>query len=322
MHAHVIDGGQIRKLTDPDAIREAHAKGQHLWVEIGEPSAASEAVLTEMFGLHPLIVEDIFSERSVPKIDEFATHAYIVVHAIGLGDDPLKPSINLLDLVVGDTFLLTQHREGPTTERLYERLQRTPDLLEKEPAWLAHAFIDGLVDRYEPYMDFLRQRIDAVEEHVLLRAGTVKERDLLPELFALRRTIQALCRSTHHQRQILHRLSSGELPQIPKECTLYFRDVYDHFMRVEERTDDYKDVVTSLVDAYLTVQSNRMNETVKRLTVMSTVLLPLNFIASFYGMNFKNMPELGWPFGRALAVVQMVVLALLVWTWFKRKGWV
>jgi len=322
MHAHVIEAGQVRQIRDPDAIREAHAAGRHLWVEIGDPSATTEAFLTSTFGVHPLIVEDIFGERSVPKIDEFDTHLYIVVHAIGPARDPLVADVGLLDVVIGDTFVLTQHREGPATGLLLDRLQRNPKLLERGPAWLAHAFIDGLVDRYEPYMNALRQRIDAVEEHVLLRAGLADGKDLLPELFALRRVIQALCRTTDHQRQILRRLSRGDLAQIPDDCRLYFRDVYDHFTRVDEHAEDYKDAITSLVDAYLTVQSNRMNETVKRLTLMSTVLLPLNFIASFYGMNFKNMPELSWPWGRAFAVAEMFALALLVWGWFKTKKWV
>jgi len=322
MHAHVLEDGLVERMSDPAAIREAHAAGRHLWVELGEPSPATEAFLTSTFGVHPLIVEDIFGERSVPKIDAFDTHVYIVVHAIGRGDDPLNADLGSLDLVIGKTFLLTQHREGPATERLLERLKGNPKLLEKGPAWLAHSFVDGLVDRYEPYMNLMRQRIDAVEEHVLFRAGLADGRDLLPELFALQRVIQALGRSTHHQRQILHRLSSSPIAQIPEECRLYFRDVDDHFTRVEEKVDDYKDAVTSLVDAYLSVQSNRMNETVKRLTLMSTVLLPLNFLASFYGMNFKNMPEFAWPWGRALAVAEMVALALIVLSWFKKKKWV
>ena len=155
-----------------------------------------------------------------------------------------------------------------------------------------------------------------------MRAGLAEGRDLLPELFALRRVIQALRRSTHHQREILRRLSSNDVKQIPDDCRLYFRDIFDHFTRVDEHAEDYMDAVTSLVDAYLTVQSNRMNDTVKRLTLMSTVLLPLNFIASFYGMNFKGMPELYWPWGRTLAVAEMVALALVIWAWFKRKKWV
>jgi magnesium transporter len=322
MHANVLEDGLVRQIHELDAIRAAHAAGRHLWVEIGEPSPETEATLTSTFGVHPLIVEDIFGERSVPKIDAFDTHVYIVVHAVQRTDDPLKTELGLLDVVIGKTFVLTQHREGPATGRLLERFQRNPRLLEKGPAWLAHAFIDGIVDRYEPYMNGLRQRIDGVEEHVLMRAGLAEGKDLLPELFALRRVIQALRRSTHHQREILQRLSQGEFAQIPGDCRLYFRDIYDHFTRVDEHAEDYMDAVTSLVDAYLTVQSNRMNDTVKRLTLMSTVLLPLNFIASFYGMNFKGMPELYWPWGRTLAVVEMLVLALVIWAWFKRKKWV
>jgi magnesium transporter len=322
MHAHVVEGGKVAQLYDPEAIRKAHAAGRHLWVEIGEPSPETEAFLTSTFGVHPLIVEDIFGERSIPKIDEFDKHVYIVIHALSRTEDPLKVELGLLDVVIGETFVLTQHREGPATGRMLERFQRRPELLDRGPAWLAHSFIDGVVDRYEPYMNALRKHIDAAEEHVLVHAGRGEGKDLLPELFALRRVIQNLHRSTHHQRQILQRLSRSDISQIPEDCRLYFRDVYDHFTRVDEHAEDYKDAVTNLADAYLTVQSNRMNETVKRLTLMSTVLLPLNFIASFYGMNFKYMPELYWGWGRELALGQMAILALLIWAWFKRKKWV
>ncbi len=322
MHARVFEHGKLRELGDLSEIRAAHAAGLHLWVDIGEPSKETELFLTSVFGVHPLIVEDIFGERSVPKIDEFDTHVYIVVHAIRRSDDPLNADVGLLDVIIGNTFVLTQHREGPTSGRLRDLVEKNPQLLERGPAWLAHGFIDGLVDRYEPYMNALRQRIDSVEEHILARAGLADGKDLLPELFALRRSIQALCRTTHHQRQILQTLSRHEIDQIPTDCRLYFRDVYDHLTRVDERASDYKDTVTSLVDAYLTVQSNRMNDTVKRLTLLSTVLLPLNFIASFYGMNFKHMPELAWPWGREVAMAEMVTLAVLVWAWFKAKRWV
>src|ERR1700722_15226161 len=248
MHANVLEEGQVRQIHDPAAIREAHAAGRHLWVEIGEPSPATEAFLTSTFGVHPLIVEDIFGERSVPKIDEFDTHVYVVVHAVQRADDPLKAELGLLDVVIGKTFLLTQHREGPAGGRLQERFQRNPSLLQKGPAWLAHAFIDGVVDRYEPYMLALRHRIDVVEEYVLTRAGLAEGKDLLPELFALRRVIQALRRSTHHQRESLQRLSPDDISQIPGDCRLYFRDVYDHFTRVDEHAEDYMDGVSGLVD--------------------------------------------------------------------------
>jgi magnesium transporter len=322
MHANVFEDGQIRQITEPGAIRAAHERGQHLWVEIGDKTAETEAFLAETFGVHPLIVEDIFGERSIPKIDEFDAHVYIVIHALQRAEDPLKSELGLLDVVIGKTFVLTQHKAGPASGRLLDRFERNPTLLQRGPAWLAHAFIDGVVDRYEPYMNALRQRIDGFEEHVIQHAGKQEEKDLLPELFGLRRVIQALRRTSHHQREILHRLSRGDIEQIPEDCRLYFRDVYDHFTRVDEYAEDYLNAVTALVDAYLTVQSNRMNDTVKRLTLMSTVLLPLNFIASFYGMNFKSMPELYWPWGRAVAVGEMVVLAIVVWAWFRRKKWV
>ena len=143
----------------------------------------------------------------------------------------------------------------------------------------------------------------------------------LPELFALKRSIQTLRRIAPSERDILHRLSRDELREIPRDARPYFRDVFDHFSRVAEQVETNRDVVDNAIDTYVGVQANRMNETVKRLTLLSTVMLPLTFVASFYGMNFRYMPELDWRYGELFAVALMIAVAVAVWSWFKFKRW-
>jgi magnesium transporter len=319
MHAHIMVDGRVERTESVEAIREAHLAGRTLWVELGEHSRAAEQLCTETFGVHPLVVEDIFGESSAPKIEELDGYLYVVMHSLRQADDPTRADMGLLDVVIGPTFLLTQHREGPATERLRARLESAPHLLGNGVAWLAHAFIDGVVDRFLPFMEALRRRIDDAEMAVM--AASSDGMDLLPELVALKRSVQALCRIAHHQRDILIHLSRTEYPQIPKAVRPYFRDVYDHFMRVAEEAETYKDVVTSAVDAYLSVQSNRMNDTVKRLTLISTVMLPLNLIAGFYGMNFASLPGLTWRWGVLCVLGVMVAVTACIWTYFKYRRW-
>jgi magnesium transporter len=319
MQAHIIVDGRVELTNSAARIREAHAAGRIMWVELGEAGPEVERLLVDTFHVHPLAVEDIFGERSVPKIEDDDGYLYVVVHALRGSGDPTRAETGLLDIVLGHDFVLTQHREGPATERMRARLDESPQLLQQGPAWLAHAFIDAIVDRFLPFMEALRARIDAAELRVI--AASSDEPDLLPQLIALKRSVQALSRIAHHQRDILRQLSRADYPQIPKAARPYFRDVYDHFMRVAEEAETCKDVMSSAVDAYLNVQSFKMNDTVKRLTLISTVMLPLNLIAGFYGMNFASLPGLGSRWGFLFVLGVMVAVTVGVWTYFRYRRW-
>jgi magnesium transporter len=322
LDAYIVVDGKVERTSRAEEIRAARVAKRHMWVEIGDHTPEADRLLIETFGIHPLLVEDIFGESSVPKIEENEGYLYVVVHALrGPTDDPTKAELGVLDIVIGDTFVLTQHREGPASERIRARLRSSAHLLERGAVWLAHAFMDMVVDRFPPLMEALKTRIDAAEARVMDAQGG-EEAGILPELFALKRSVLALDRIGHHQRDILQRLSRSHFPQIPEEARPYFRDVYDHFSRVAEEAVNYKDVVTGAVDAYLNVQSYRMNDTVKRLTLISTVMLPLNLIASFYGMNFTNMPGIQSRWGVVCVIGVMTMVTIAVWSFFKARRWV
>jgi magnesium transporter len=167
MQAHIIVDGQLTCTGTAATIRAAHVAGRTMWVELGEYSREAEQLLSETFDIHPLVIEDIFRERSVPKIEPRDGYLYVVVHALRRPEDPTHAELTDLDLVIGDTFVLTQHRAGPAMERLRARLEASPELLEKGAAWLAHAFIDTIVDRFVPFMAALKARIDAAEVGVM-----------------------------------------------------------------------------------------------------------------------------------------------------------
>jgi magnesium transporter len=323
MQAFALVDGKIKQLATRQEIHDAHTAGHRLWLDLDERTADSDQLLTETFKIHPLVREDIWLDRSVPKIDRFDDYLYVIVHGVRRGSAPMKVDLWVLDIVVSPRFIITQHRDRATAVAAREGLERLPALLDQGTYWVAHALIDRVVDRYLPLIDEIGERIENLERDVLEKAGTPDDdHRLLPTLFALRRSIQQLCRITPHQLETLGRLARPEFPEIPKGVLPYFRDVNDHFIRVAQLADSYRDVVANTMDAYLSLQSNRMNDTMKRLTMMSTLMLPLTFIAGVYGMNFRFMPELEWRYGYPFALGTMAIVGGFILVWFKRKRWI
>lgn len=321
------DNDSIRATTDIGEIREAVAAGAKLWIELERQSAEADVVLADVLKIHPLTVENIWISGSQPKIDDYPGYLYIVVHGIGSARRN-KLALVEVDVLIGPTWLVTHDRDGLVADDVGTDLDHSPRMLDKGPAWLAHGFLDRIVDRYLPVIDQLDDDIDQLENDVLEQAGTRRGKRVLARILGFKRMLQALRRMSIHQREILLKLSRGEYDEIPRDALPFYRDVYDHFLRVQDITEGYRDLVTSALDAYLSVQSNRMNEIVKALTLMSTVMLPLSFIAGVYGMNFKpeasplNMPELGWFFGYPFALLLMAAVAGGIVWWFKRRGWI
>jgi magnesium transporter len=196
-------------------------------------------------------------------------------------------------------------------------LARGCQLFEKGAAWIVHALLDHLIDHYEPLMDEFDEQADEVESE----AVTDPTRSALQRIFALKRSLMTLRRVAVHQREILLRLSRGEFALIPAPLLPFFRDVYDHFTRVADLCDGYRELVSGALDAYLMTTSNRMNEVMKVLTGIATVMLPLSFIASVYGMNFQFMPELRWRYGYFFAWGVMLTVAVGLIVYFRRRRW-
>ncbi|HEY3806320.1 MAG TPA: magnesium/cobalt transporter CorA [Kofleriaceae bacterium] len=319
MHARILMGEQIRVTSDAKEIDGALVAGLPIWIELEQQDHACDKLLADTLHLHPLTIEDIWSDRPAPKVEDYETYLYIIIHGIR----SVKRGIQLaeLDVVLGKTFVIT-HDAYHLCDAVAAELDRNPKLLEKGPAWLAHAMLDHAVDEYLPVIDDLDAQIEDLENEVLRKAGTKLGPPVMRKILRFKRTLLELRRMAIHQREILLRLARGEFDEIPKEVLPFYRDIYDHFLRVSDLVESYRDLVTSALEAYLSVQSNRMNDIMKTLTLIATVMLPITFIAGVYGMNFKHMPELDfvWGYPAALGLMLLVVLGCL-W-WFRRKGWI
>jgi magnesium transporter len=320
MRAHLVDGDRLRTTTDVAEIRQLLVAQTPVWVELERQCKEEDDVLVEVLDVHPLTIEDIWAQRSAPKLEDYRKYLYLIVHGVRSARRGVFDLIEL-DVVLGTCFLVTHDPQGDISREILAQLQRSPRLLQKGPAWLAHALLDAAVDRYLPVVDELDTQLETLVNDALVRAGTARGQLVMKRILKFKRMLQGLRRMSIHQREILLRLSRGEFDEIPRETVPFYRDVYDHFLRINDLLDSYRDTVSSALEAYLSVQSNRMNEVMKTLTMISTVMLPLTFIAGVYGMNFKHMPELEWMLGYPFSLVLMGVVATAILLWFRHKGW-
>ena len=321
MRAFLLADDQLRETRSFEDVRAAHAAGTLMWVMLEARDRECDALLRDTFALHALTIDDIWAERASPKVEEFEGYLYVLVHAVARTNDDVGIDLRELDVVIGPRWVITHDQTGATTDGLREDLLQSPRALARGSASLAYALIDRLVDAYLPVIDCFDEEIEALEDDVLARAGTREGNQVLARILALKRALQRLRRVSIHQRELLLRLARGEFERIPEDALPYFRNVHDHFVRVGDLADSYRDLVTSALEAYLSVQSNRMNQVMKTLALISTVMMPITFIAGVYGMNFEDMPELHWVFGYPFAISLMVVVAVSSYLWFRHKKW-
>jgi magnesium transporter len=300
-----------------------------VWVDMLDPGEADRKCLEEIFKLHPTTIDDMLSDAPTPKIERFENYLYVVWHALPPGwEGTADWQLQDLDLMIGRNYLLTSHNvELPSVANAWSAAHRKPDLMRKGPAYVAYVIADVLTDRYLPLMDRIEREIDGLEISILRDPGP----HVLEQIFALKDKLQRLRRVGAHQRDVLARMSRSpghhEIEIIPADVQPFFRDAYDDFVRVVDLTDSFREIANSSMDAYLGMQGHKLNEIMKVLTLISTIMLPLTFIAGVYGMNFDpessayNMPELRMPFGYVGTLVVMAITALIFLWYFRRKRW-
>ncbi len=319
MKAVILDGGQVHETVDPEDVRAAHIAGKVVWVDLEEKTGPVTELIVDTFKIHPLTVEDIWNRNELPKVEDFGGYLYIIAHTACASTTPA--TFTELDILLGKNFLITHNHESSAVKAVRDGLARCATPIVRGPGWVAHALLDRMVDDYLPLIDNFDEQIAKLELNVMAVAGTPKGPPVLKRIFALKRMLQQLRRTNLHQREVLLRLCRNEFAVIPAELTPFFRDVYDQFARATDLVESNRELLSNALEAYLSVQSNRMNEVMKTLTLMSTVMLPLTFIAGVYGMNFEVMPELHWKYGYAYALALMAAVAFAIVQWFRHKKW-
>jgi len=302
----------------PELLKDTSAI---IWVDMEAPTEADERVLLDVFKFHPLTVEDCSENRHYPKVEEFEGYIYFIIHGVTADISPERFNTIELDGFLGSNYVITYHHAMfRSINNVKQLLRTTPVACQRGTAFLLHQILDQVVDYYSPVLDDFDDRIDKLEDDIF----TLKRPNnmILSEIMDLKRSVLRLRRISGKQMDILHRMSRGEFALIPEEMRPFYRDVYDHLVRVVDLAENYRDLISGSLEAYLSVVSNRLNEIMKVLTIFSAIMLPLTFIAGVYGMNFDNMPELHSRYGYYGVWIIMVAVAVAMLLFFKRRGWI
>ncbi len=326
MKALVLEGEVVHQTTDFEEIAAAHRAGKRFWVELDERTPVADKLLEEILHIHPLAIEDTWNDIGLPKVEDFGNYVQIVMHGVREEDRAGRDvplALAELDVIIGPNFLVTHAHDEKVCAVMpvQNELLRNARLLKKGPAWVAHALIDRMVDEYLPLVDRFDDQIEEVETKILAATAPMNDSTPMRKIMRIKRSLQMLRRVTIYQREILLRIVRAEFDEIPDELTPFYRDIYDHMARVTELVDSYRELTAGLLEAHFSIQSQQMNEIMKRLTLISTIMLPLTLIAGIYGMNFEHMPELKWDGGYYGALGLMAGVAIAIVYYFKKKQW-
>lgn len=271
------------------------------------------------FDIHPLILEDILTTTQRPKLEDMEDYEFIVLKMLNFDEERNDVETEQISLILGQNFVISfQESSGDVFDSVRERIRKGKGRIRKMGAdYLAYALIDAIVDHYFYILENFGEKIESLEEEVVEdpTPQTLQTiHDLKRELISLRKSIWPL-------REVINRLSKEESPLIEETTGVYLRDVHDHTIQIIDTIETYRDIVSGMLDIYLSSVSNRMNEVMKVLTIIATIFIPLTFIAGIYGMNFEVMPELGVGWAYPAILVVMLVIGIVMILYFRRKDW-
>jgi len=322
---HYGKDGVLRADLSLEAISAARQSADGLlWLDLyDEPPAQCEPILRDVFGFHPLAVDDALAESHHPKVDDWGEYLLVVLHSIvfAAAADP-QVYTQELDVFLGRSYVITYRTEPiAAMDRVWELCQRDVRHIQHGPDHLLYKLADEVVADYMPAVESIDEAIDRIEDYLFDGASTT----VPGEIFRLKRGLLHLRRIIAPQREVLNKLARGDFPLILDDDRVFFRDVYDHLVRLYDITESLRDLVASVLDSYLSVINNRMNDVMKTLTVIATLFMPLSFLVGFFGINFfQPVTSLdAWTDLPAFLVTLLILVAVpaTMIAWMRRRRW-
>jgi magnesium transporter len=317
------DQGSVREKGQADlkaclAFRDTDSV---TWIDIeGLKDVGLLERLGDSYGLHPLILEDILNTDQRPKADDMESYIYVVLKMLDFDRTSLEIISEQVSIVFGRNYVISlqEGREGDLFDPLRERIRGGKGRIRRMgPDYLAYAMLDTIIDHYFLILEKFSERIEALEEELV----SDPRPETLHQIHRLKREMIFLRKAAWPLREVINGLEKSESPLIRPGTKIFLRDIYDHAIHIIDSIETYRDMLSGMLDIYLSSVSNRMNQVMKVLTVIATIFMPLTFIAGIYGMNFKNMPEIGWPWGYPLVWLIMLGVAGVMVYFFKKKNW-
>jgi magnesium transporter len=303
-----------------------------VWIDLADPSQDEEdAILKHWFPVHDLVLNDcrratvlpVDGRIHHPKVEDYGTYLYVIAHAqqsipASVTKAPSNFRPRQVNIIVAEHVLVTHHAgDLQPLHELELSCTSNPRIMRRGPDYLLHLLLDDLVDQFLPLVTSFEDRLEDMERSIFESPST----RTLVQLLDMKRNLQEARRSIVYMREMVARLSRGEFELVSDEEVVYYRNVYDHLVRVADQLEAGRESVMGMMEAYFSVSNARLNQIMKVLTVFSSIFLPLTFISSIYGMNFKYMPELDWHYGYlgVWLIIAAVATGLIVY--FRRKGW-
>ena len=306
----------------PEELAALRASDRVTWINVdGIHEPATIEALGHAFGLHPLLLEDVMSSTQRPKLEEYDDCLFVVLKMLSVDDKEERIIIEQVSVVLGKSFVITfQERVGDVFDEVRERIRTATGRIRKQQAdYLAYRLLDAIVDNYFVALDAMSDLVESAETQMTDDPTKVDAR----ELHTLKRETLFLRRVIWPARELIATLCKVEDPAVIRPTTLvYLRDVYDHILQVTETIEVLRGILASMTDVYHASISNRMNEVMKVMTIVSTIFIPLSFVAGVYGMNFEHMPELHTMWGYPAVLCLMLTAALGMVVYFRRKKWI
>jgi magnesium transporter len=322
MHAVVncaaySEGCRVSDIPIDDISEVLKVEGQFVWVGLYEPDEPLLRKIQEEFGLHDLAIEDALAAHQRPKLEEYGDALFIVLRTVQLVDAEI--ALGETHIFVGPKYVVSvRHGSSLSYAEVRKRCERAPHLLKKGPAFVLYSLMDFIVDHYFPVADALEERLDGIEEQIF---SGEPDRDTVEDIYKLKRDLLVMKRAVSPLIDVCNRLMRYDTSVIADDVRPYFRDVYDHVIRINETIDTSRELVTSALEAKLSLTSVSQSEIMKKLAAWAAILAVPTMIAGIYGMNFEFMPELRWQHGY-FAVLSLIATACGLMYWrFKHAGW-
>ncbi len=290
------------------------------WIDIY--GLAEVKVIEEIgrqFSLHPLVLEDILSPNQRPKLEDYGSYIFVVIKKLVWNQEEDEFEYEQISLILGENYVISfQERETKLFSPIYERIEVPKGRVRLMKAdYLFYILLDIIIDNYFIVLEKVGEDIENMEDNLIKNP----EPETLQLVYRLKRSSLELRKSIWPIREVINKLQREQSNLIRDDLQIYLRDIYDHIFRISDLLENYRDIIFGMLDMYLSSVSNRMNDIMKVLTIISTVFIPLSFLAGFYGMNFTYMPEISQPFAYPILIFIMIIIAFIMLYYFKRKRW-
>jgi len=310
-------GDRPEVLSNDEGLRAFNDRHEFTWIHVVvDDVPAGTKLLEEEFGFHPLEVEDALSPHERPALQVTGDTMFLVVPSIVLGGDHER-FVEVAFFVRAHGIVTVMTEPLPLLDHWMERCGRSVEATGKRPILLLHALVDAIVDGYFPAVDAIGDALDDIEDTIY-----ASRKINISEALDIKRRLLEIRRQMSPVRDVLNGMLRRDVPLVDEEARVYFQDVFDHTLRVAEVIDMERDILASLLDAHLSIVSNNLNEVMKALTVVSTILMSGAFVAGVYGMNFTHMPELKWAGGYPFSIFLMAAIGFAEFWYFRKRGWI